>query len=76
MVINRPPCLGDFFRDPSFTSGRRSSNERLDEPVWRYVDHELMDERFASAMQAAGFQLTAPSTCPGTKAPRSGYERP
>jgi hypothetical protein len=31
---------------------------------------------FARAMQAAGYQITTPSTSPGTRAPRFGYERP
>jgi hypothetical protein len=66
------------FRDPAGISGPRGIlSERLgDPPLWRYCDLEDMNAKFADAMEAAGFQLTAVSTSPGTRAPRSGYERP
>jgi hypothetical protein len=65
-----------FFRDPAFTSGRRSSGECLTEQTWRFVDYELMDEKFIRAMQGAGYAVTGPSSHAGTKAPRAGYRRP
>jgi hypothetical protein len=48
--------------------------ERLDQ--WQYCDFEDQDEKFICAMQRAGYIATTPSTTPGTKLPRAGYERP
>ena len=62
------------FRDAR-RPGRPKQGEDLG-PPWNYCDYEDMDARFIAAMQAAGYAITAPSTAPGTRAPRPGYERP
>ena len=44
----------------------------IDEPI---LDFEPMNERFARAMLAAGYEITSPSTLPGTRNPITGYQR-
>ena len=64
------------FADPNNIPRSKGGGEQLTKPLWRYVDYEDMDERFVAAMQQAGYCATSPSTMPGTKAPRAGYQRP
>jgi hypothetical protein len=42
---------------------------------WEAERRIEMDAAFVAAMQQAGYQLTAPSTVHGTKAPIIGYQR-
>jgi hypothetical protein len=50
-------------------------NEDLTRPFWTRWDYLKMDMRFVAAMHAAGYELTAASTVPGTKSPVLGYRR-
>jgi hypothetical protein len=43
---------------------------------WQSWEIVNMDERFAEAMQRAGYPATSPSTVPETRCPKRGYERP
>ena len=42
---------------------------------WAAEEREAQDARFVAAMQAAGYELTAPSTVAGTRCPISNYQR-
>jgi hypothetical protein len=62
------------YRDPSVIYSAR--HEELISPFWADHDYRDMDERFICAMKRAGYSVTQPSSRPGTRAPRCGYERP
>jgi hypothetical protein len=55
----------------------RNGSERDLEQVgfWPASERERMNERFAAAMQAAGYGSTMPSTHFGTRNPVAGYRR-
>jgi len=64
-------------RDPD----KISTNDRFCEAVlaqqgiWEPAQLIEMGARFAAAMTRAGYEITEPSSRPGTKAPIAGYRR-
>jgi hypothetical protein len=62
------------FRDPSLIP-HSARFEDLRRPHWTPEDYMAMDAKFSRAMERAGY-VTHCSTCPGTRTPRYGYERP
>ena len=65
-------------RDPDKikTSGETFTDAVLaQEGVWEPVQLIEMDARFAAAMTRAGYEITAPSSRPGTRSPIAGYTR-
>jgi hypothetical protein len=47
--------------------------EDLLRQFWTRYDLVVMDAAFTAAMQAAGYEITAPSSRPGTRTPIVGY---
>jgi hypothetical protein len=67
------------FRDPAkiSTNGETWSDKVLAQRgIWEPDQLVEMDARFAAAMARAGYEITTPSSRPGTKAPILGYRRP
>jgi len=62
-------------RDP-FLIRNKGTGHPAQIGYWPRGEREKMDERFAAAMTRAGYVVTAPSTCPGTRAPILGDPRP
>jgi len=65
------------FRDPDSIPRSKHGTERDLAQVgyWPASEREHMDQRFAAAMQAAGYSTTTPSTIAGTRSPVANYQR-
>jgi len=50
--------------------------EDLISQLWAKDDLIQMNTAFIAAMTRGGYQITTPSSRPGTKAPVAGYRRP
>jgi hypothetical protein len=61
---------------PAPTGGAVPSSEPgiLQSGFWTQGDREYQEARFRGAMLAAGHMLTACSTAPGTRHPRTGFD--
>jgi hypothetical protein len=63
-------------RDPDLARPRNGTERDLAQVgFWPASERERMDQRFAAAMQAAGYGSTMPSTHFGTRNPVAGYRR-
>jgi hypothetical protein len=65
-------------RDPAEikTNNDNPSEESLAHPgMWEPAEFIEMDAAFVAAMTRNGYQITTPSSRPGTKAPLLGYRR-
>jgi hypothetical protein len=66
-----------LFRDPDTIPHHRHGGEMNLAQVgaWTLQERERMNQAFVAAMVAAGHNITAPSTHPGTIRPVANYQR-
>ena len=64
-------------RDPDKISTNDPFSEAVlaQQGIWEPAELIAMDAAFAIAMMRAGYEITTPSSVPGTKAPIAGYRR-